>query len=187
MQTQSINDIRQRLLSILKTRSYKKQRVTLSSGKTSDFYLDARRSSLHAAGAYCIGRLMLDAIKNDRADAIGGLTLGADPIIGATIALSAGQKQPLDGFIVRKEPKKHGMQRLIEGLELTAESRVVIVDDVVTTGSSTVAAINAVKETGATIVRVLCVVDRNEGGRQAIAAACGRKLDALFTLEDFQP
>ena len=113
------------------------------------------------------------------------MTLGADPIIGAVIALSYARKTPVSGFIVRKDKKKHGMQKLIEGTELKKSDRVLIVDDVVTTGSSTIAAIKAVKEIGCKIIKAIAIVDREEGAAKNIKKL-GLKLDPIFTIRDFK-
>ncbi|MBU4304427.1 MAG: orotate phosphoribosyltransferase [Candidatus Omnitrophica bacterium] len=173
-----------RLLEILKQHSFKRKHVILAGGKPSSYYLDVRLSSLHAEGAYLIASTILEMIKHDKIDAIGGLTLGADPIIGAAVALSGKIKKPLNGFIVRKEEKKHGMRKLIEGPEPKKTSRVVIIDDVVTTGSSTIQALKAVQSIGCKIVRVIAVVDRLEGARENIKKL-NCDLESIFTIKDF--
>ncbi|MBU1086442.1 MAG: orotate phosphoribosyltransferase [Candidatus Omnitrophica bacterium] len=175
---------KKQLLSILKNLSFKKQHVILASGKTSDYYFDGRISSLSSQGAYLMAKIILDMIKNDKITAIGGLTLGADPIIGATVAISCKTGTPINGFIVRKNEKKHGMQKIIEGPELKKSSKVLIIDDVVTTGSSTIQAIEAVKKIGCKISRVIAIVDRCEGATENIAKT-GCKLESIFTIEDF--
>jgi len=185
MEKSDLKNNKERLLAILNDLSVIRKPVTLSSGKISNYYFDARVSSLNSEGAYRIGSIILDMIKADRINAIGGLTLGADPIIGATVALSFQGKSPLSGFIVRKDEKKHGMQKLIEGCELKNTDRVVIVDDVVTTGSSTIQAIEAVNKTGAKIIRVIAVVDRLEGAAENIKNL-GLKLEPIFTIKDFK-
>ena len=172
------------LLKILKKNSFKQKKVVLSSGKTSNFYFDGRISSLMNTGAYFIAEIILDMIKNDNIDAIGGLTLGADPIIGATVALSFKKKHPINGFIVRKGEKKHGMKRKIEGPKLKKSSRIVIVDDVVTTGSSTIQAIQAIKKIGCKIIRVISIVDRCDGAKENIGKH-NCKLESIFTKNDF--
>ena len=172
------------LFKILKKNSFKRKHVILSSGKSSNFYFDGRISSLIGSGAYFIADILLDMIKDDKIDAIGGLTLGADPIIGATVALSFKKNRPINGFIVRKNEKKHGMKRKIEGPALKKSSRVVIIDDVVTTGSSTIQAIKAVQDIGCKIVRVIAVVDRCEGAKENIAK-CKCILESIFTKTDF--
>ncbi len=175
---------KKQLLEILKKNSFKRKRVVLSSGKSSSFYFDGRISSLMSSGAYLIADILLDMIKDDKIDAIGGLTLGADPIIGATVALSFKRKRPINGFIVRKDEKKHGMKKKIEGPALKKSSRVVIIDDVVTTGSSTIQAIKAIQEIGCKIVRVIAVVDRCDGAKENIAKyKCN--LESIFTKADF--
>lgn len=173
-----------RLLSLLRTLCLKRKRVILASGKVSNYYFDARIGSLSSEGSYLIAQTILDMIKNDRVDAVGGLTLGADPIIGSIVALSFQTKRRLNGFIVRKEEKKHGMGKLIEGYALKKSSRVVIIDDVVTTGSSTIKAIKAVKATGAKIIRVITIVDRLAGAKKNIKKY-NLKLESIFTIEDF--
>ena len=177
-------NLKKELLSILDEKSLHRKKVVLSSGKTSNYYFDGRVSSLHHKGAYLIGKIILDMIKDCEVSAIGGLTLGADPIIGATIALSCQTDKPLDGFIVRKEEKGHGMKKKIEGTPLTKESKVIIVDDVVTTGSSTIKAIEEVKQIGCEIVKVLAIVDRLEGAKENIAKY-GLTLESIFTIKDF--
>jgi orotate phosphoribosyltransferase len=127
---------------------------------------------------------MYERIKNDRLDAVGGLTLGADPVIGSLISYSAARGTPLNGFIVRKEEKKHGMGKLLEGPALSPSARVAILDDVVTTGSSTIKAIQAVQRIGCAIIRVIAVVDRQEGAAEAVSPY-GVTLESLFTIKDF--
>jgi len=175
---------KKRLLSILNDLCLKRERVILASGTVSNYYFDARIGSLSSEGAYLIARIILNMIKNDKIDAVGGLTLGADPIIGSIVALSFKTKQRLNGFIVRKEEKKHGMGKLIEGCPLKKSSRVLIIDDVVTTGSSTIKAIKAVKATGAKIIRVIAIVDRLAGAKKNIKKY-NLKFESIFTIEDF--
>ncbi|MDD5745969.1 MAG: orotate phosphoribosyltransferase [Candidatus Omnitrophica bacterium] len=176
--------IKKQLLKDLTRLSFKRKKVVLSSGKISNYYFDARISSLSGPTAYYIARVILDMIKKDRIDAVGGLTLGADPIVGAVVALSHTVKKPLNGFIVRKSEKSHGMKKLVEGPLLKKSSRVVIIDDVVTTGSSTVQAIEAIKTIGCKIVRVIAVVDRLDGAQENIQKF-GLKLEPIFTIRDF--
>lgn len=149
---------------------------TLSSGKKSDFYVDCRRVTLHPKGAKLIGRLILEKIKGLKVDAVGGLTLGADPIIGAVITLS-----DLSGFIVRKKTKEHGTKQRLEGL-LKPGDKVLIVEDVATTGGSALEAIQAAEEAGATVVKVVSVIDREEG---ATAALAKYNFDSLLRKSDF--
>lgn len=178
-----MNGERARLLEILKEFAFKRGNFTLASGRRSCYYLDVRRASLHPEGSYLIGREILRRIKNDDVNAIGGLTLGADPIATAVALTSHVEGKPIMGFIVRKEQKGHGTQRLIEG-PLPENAKVVIVEDSVTTGESPLKAARAVEQEGAKVVKVIAVVDRLEGAREAIEAA-GYPFEALFTTEDF--
>ena len=135
---------------------------TLSSGKKSDFYVDCRKVTLHPKGAKLIGKIILDMIKGLKVDAIGGLTLGADPITSAVVTLS-----DIPGFIVRKKEKEHGTKQKIEGL-IEPGWKVVIAEDVATTGASALQAIEAVEAVGAKVVKVIAVVDREEGAKEAL-------------------
>jgi len=135
---------------------------TLSSGKKSDFYVDCRKVTLHPQGAKLIGKVILEKIKGLKIDAVGGLTLGADPIIGAVITLGN-----IPGFIVRKKAKEHGTGQKIEGL-IEKGWNVLIVEDVATTGGSAMQAIEAAEAAGANVVKVISVVDREEGAAEAL-------------------
>jgi orotate phosphoribosyltransferase len=160
---------RARLLDILRERAVSFGDFTLASGRKSGYYIDARVVTLHHEGAYLIARAILDFLSAGgiEADAVGGMAIGADPIAGAVAALSHREAVPLSGFIVRKESKGHGTGRRIEG-GLASGSRVVVVDDVITTGGSTLAAIRAVEEIGCKVAAVICVIDREEGGAQTL-------------------
>jgi orotate phosphoribosyltransferase len=174
---------RQELLRLLATKSFRLGEFQLASGRTSDYYIDCRTTTLDARGAQLTGRVFLDEIagRGWNADAIGGLTLGADPIVVA-VAVTSGT---IHGFLVRKAEKQHGMGRRIEGFQ-QKDARVVIVDDVCTTGGSTIQAIRAAREFGFDIVGVICLVEREEaGGRQAVeAAAAPAKFAAVFTASE---
>ena len=148
---------------------------TLSSGKKSNFYIDCRKITLHPQGAKLIAKIILEKIKGLKVDAIGGLTLGADPITGAVVALS-----DVPGFIVRKKEKEHGTKQKIEGL-LEPGWKVVIVEDVSTTGASALQAIEAVEAVGAKVVKVISVVDREEGAVQALKSY---SFDPIFKKSD---
>jgi orotate phosphoribosyltransferase len=175
------------LRSLLADRAVIRGRVTLSSGAVSEYYFDCKRVMLSGDGALLVGEVVWDAIKKlrERPIAIGGLTHGADPIIGAVMMKAAEQGVRLDGFYIRQEPKKHGTQRLIENAP-TSGSSVVIVDDVVTKGGSVVKAIDGAESAGCRVVGVIVLVDRLEGGAEKIK---GRVPNAqyvpIFTLEDF--
>ncbi|GAB4252533.1 MAG: orotate phosphoribosyltransferase [Acidobacteriota bacterium] len=166
---------RERLLAILREKSLKLGNFTLVSGQRSHYYFDSKFTTLDPEGAYLTARLVLAEIRKQGIDveAIGGLTLGADPIVSAAAAVSYAcrdQFRPLRAFIVRKEPKKHGTQRYIEGLEPAPGMPVAIIDDVCTTGGSTLKAIRGAEEAGMRVAAVLCLVDREQGGREALSA-----------------
>jgi orotate phosphoribosyltransferase len=164
---------RDQLLELLVRNSFRLGEFTLSSGAKSDYYIDCRTTTLHAQGAELTGRVFLDLFRAQgwQAQAVGGLTLGADPIVVAVAVISAQAGSPLHGFLVRKTEKAHGMGRRIEGFQEKG-ARVVIVDDVCTTGSSTIQAIAAAREFGFEIVGVACLVEREEaGGRPAVEKA----------------
>jgi orotate phosphoribosyltransferase len=165
--------IREQLLDLIATLSFRMGSFKLSSGLQSDYYIDCRTTTLHALGAELTGRVFLDLIEGKKwqPDAIGGLTLGADPIVSAVAVLSSQAKRPIHGFLVRKAEKSHGMGQRIEGFQEKG-ARVVIVDDVCTTGSSTIQAIQAAREFGFTVVGSACLVEREEaGGRPAVEQA----------------
>jgi orotate phosphoribosyltransferase len=148
---------------------------TLSSGKKSNLYIDCRKITLHPQGAKLIAKIILEKIKGLKVDAIGGLTLGADPITGAVVALS-----DIPGFIVRKKEKEHGTKQKIEGI-IAPGYNVVIVEDVATTGASALQAIEAVEAIGAKVVKVISVVDREEGAVQALKSY---SFDPIFKKSD---
>src|SRR5512135_2791147 len=156
---------RERFLALLRAKSYERRKVILTSGRESDFYIDCRQSTL---------------------DAEGGITLGADPIVTAVSLTSALRGWPVPAFIIRKEPKKHGTGQWIEGTKnLRPGMRVAILEDVVTTGGSTIRAIERAVLSELVVARVLCLVDRNEGGSEAVAAA-GYRIEPMFLREDVE-
>jgi len=161
---------REQLRQLLKARSLMFGDFTLASGRKSTFYFDSKKTTLLPDGAWLTARAVLALIreKGIQADAIGGLTLGADPIVCPVAALSHAEGPALRAFIVRKEAKDHGTGRRIEG-DLAPGSRVIIVDDVVTTAGSTLKAIEAAEEEGHRVVAVICIVDREEGGTAKLA------------------
>jgi orotate phosphoribosyltransferase len=180
----------QQLLSILARLSFRLGQFKLSSGGTSDYYIDCRTTTLHAEGGRLTGEAILDLLneKGIDAEAVGGLTMGADPIVSNVATASAWRAQSnsgaplLHGFLVRKAEKAHGTGRRIEGF-CREGARVVIVDDVCTTGASTINAIEAAREAGMKVVAVVCIVEREEAnGRPAVeAAAAGAPFLRLFT------
>jgi orotate phosphoribosyltransferase len=155
-------------------------RVVLSSGAEADWYLDLRRLGLHHAGAPLIGRVMLDLVVDWSFDAVGGLTLGADPVASAMLHTASQEGRALDAFVVRKTGKAHGLQRRIEGPEV-AGRRVLAVEDTSTTGSSVLGAVEALREAGAAVVGVAVIVDRGAG--DAVRAA-GLDFRSAYTLAD---
>ncbi len=176
-------DDRSRLKEILMEKSYRHGTFTLTSGKTSDFYIDGKQTTLHAEGAYLCGKLLYKLIKDhsSQIDAVGGMTLGADPLVSAVSIVSYLERAPIPAFIVRKEAKGHGTGNYIEGLKnLVNGGRVALVEDVVTTGGTLLKVIERVEEAGFTAALVMTVVDRQEGGAETLAAA-GYPLKALFT------
>jgi orotate phosphoribosyltransferase len=183
---------RQRLLKLLTTKSYSEKEVTLASGKTSDFYLDCKQTTLSAEGQVLMGRLYFAEI--DRYErrtgrkilAVGGLTLGADPIATAIAMTSALAGHPVDAFIVRKEPKGHGTGAWLEGCDQFCDGiEVVVVEDVATTGASALKAVKRVRDAGYKVNLVLGLVDRLEGGREAIEKA-DLEFISLFDRDDFR-
>ena len=158
-----MNKEKQRLKSVLKDKSILKGDFILASGKKSTYYIDARLTSLDAEGLLLIGKIFLnEIIKDPEISGVGGPTMGADPIVGSIITQSHIIGKNLNGFLVRKEEKKHGTGKLIEGM-LSEGDKVVIVEDVVTTGGSVIKAINAVRNIGAIVKKVIVIVDREEG------------------------
>ena len=176
--------LRQELQGYLLEYSLRFGSYTLTSGRTSDYYIDGKQTTLRSRGAYLVAKLILDELKGMRVEAIGGPTLGADPVIGAVIALAALENVPLIGFIVRKEAKGYGTQRLIEG-PLEPGMRAVLFDDTVTTGGSLKHAIEQVEAAQCTVAKVLAIVDRQEGAQQNFAQ-WGYAFQALFTIESLR-
>jgi len=182
-----MSSARDQLLELLATNSFRLGEFTLSSGGKSDYYIDCRTTTLHAKGAELTGRVFLDLIQQQgwQPQAVGGLTMGADPIVVATSVISSQAGAPIHGFLVRKAEKAHGMGRRVEGFQEKG-ARVVIVDDVCTTGGSTIQAIEAAREFGFTVAGVACLVERLEaGGRPAVEkAAAPVPFISVFTSND---
>ena len=159
-------DDRAQLLEEIKAKAIVWGRVTLASGREADYYVDLRRITLDAKAAPLVGRVMLELTADLEFDAVGGLTMGADPVAAAMLHAAAAQGRALDDFVVRKEGKSHGLQRRIEGPDV-AGRRVLAVEDTSTTGASVLTAVDALQEAGATVVGVAVVVER--GARPRIA------------------
>lgn len=182
-----MSSARDQLLELLATNSFRLGEFTLSSGGKSDYYIDCRTTTLHAHGAELTGRVFLELIQQQgwQPQAVGGLTMGADPIVVATSVISSQLGAPIHGFLVRKAEKAHGMGRRVEGFQEKG-ARVVIVDDVCTTGGSTIQAIAAAREFGFNIVGAACLVERLEAcGRPAVEkAASPAPFISVFTSND---
>lgn len=176
---------RDRLRDLLKERSLKFGEFVLASGRRSSFYFDSKLTTLDPEGAYLTARCVLDLLRRNevRVRALGGLTLGADPIVCAVTAVSHLEGMPLSGFLVRKEAKGHGTTREIEGAPPPG-TPVLIVDDVVTTAGSTLKAIGAAERAGLEVAAVTCLVDREEGGAEALS---GYRFLPLFRRADILP
>jgi len=184
MSNQSLQELKAKLLALLNKEALKRGEFTLSSGKKSNYYLDGRVITLAPEGAYLVASIILDMIKGDAIDAVGGPTLGADPIVGALACLAHTRGIPIKTFIVRKAIKEHGTQRQIEGPALKANSRVILVDDVATTGKALIEAKEALDKAGIKAERAIVVVDRLEGAELNLARA-GLKLESIFDIKDF--
>lgn len=175
-----------RLASLLKARSYEARKVTLASGRESDFYLDCKQTTLHPEGLYLVGRCFLDAVRSGpkKVEAVGGPTLGSDPIAAACAVISHLDGNPLPAFIIRKEPKGHGTRAWVEGAKhLENGTRVAIVEDVVTTGGSSLKAAAHAKEAGLEVVKIVALVDRDEGAAAAIRDA-GYTFESILTIHE---
>jgi len=177
--------MKKRLIELIieKAFKYSKEPVfKLVSGRMSNYYFNCKAVTLHPEGMYLIGNLIFDLIKDMDIKGIGGLTLGADPIASAAAYTLYLKGKPVEAFVVRKTPKSHGTMQWIEG-NVKKGDRVVIVDDVITTGKSTIEAINRAKEEGLEIVKVIALIDRQEGGREAVETL-GYKLDSIITRDE---
>ena len=175
---------KKKLFDILKKNAFFREKITLSSGKQSDYYLDARRVTLSPQGAYLCAKIILAMIQDDCVDAIGGPTLGADSIVGAVAALSFEAQKPVNAFIVRKAPKPYGKQQQVEGPLLEKNMNVVLFDDVATTGKSIIESLEVLKKMGIMAKKAICIVDREEGAREALRAVdC--ELVSIFTAREF--
>ena len=176
-------DARERLVAELREHALVIGEVTLTSGATAEYYVDAKRAILLPAGFRALGELVAAEARRSGATAVGGMTMGADPVACAALAAGADVK----AFFVRKDKKQHGLQRWVEGPLLEPGERCLIVEDVVTTGGSTVRAIERVREEGLEIAGVLSVLDRLAGGGEAIEAAAGAPYLPLTTIDDVYP
>ncbi|MBU9888264.1 MAG: orotate phosphoribosyltransferase [Candidatus Omnitrophica bacterium] len=173
--------LKEELLALIKEKALTRGERTLASGKISNYYIDGKQVTLSPQGLFLTAKVMLLMIQGTGACAVGGPTLGADPIAAAVSVLSSQSGNPLKAFIVRKEAKDHGMQRMIEGPALEPGDKVIMVEDVITTGGSVLKAIREVEKAGAKVVKTLCLVDRGEGADETLA---GYHYSPIFNLAD---
>ena len=180
---------RRRLITLIKTRSFQTgDTVQLASGRSSSFYFNMKPTMLHPEGAHLIGALIVDQLGDLEVDYAGGLEMGAVPIAAAVAAVSHARGRPIQSFFVRKQAKEHGTRSLVEGLaadETMAGKNVVVLEDVTTTGGSALKAADNLTDAGANIVRVVTIVDRQEGAGKAFQDA-GYDFQPLLTIEDFK-
>lgn len=180
-----LTDMKKRLLELILEKAFKYSEepvFKLVSGRMSNYYFNCKTVALHPEGMYLIGNLIFDLIKNLDIKGIGGLTLGADPVAYAVAYTSYLKGKAIEAFVVRKTTKAHGTMQWIEG-NINRGDRVVIIDDVITTGKSTIEAITRAKEEGLNIVKVVVLIDRQEGGKGAIEAL-GYKVDSIITRDE---
>ena len=173
---------RQAMIDLLRERSLKTGDFTLVSGQKSSYYLDGKQITLHSTGLRMICEGLLEMLEGVPFDAIGGMSIGADPIIGGVLAVAAEQGRQLDGFLIRKEAKGHGTDRFVEG-PVKKGASVVIIDDVITTGGSSMLAIRRIEEFGCEVVRAVGIVDRLQGGAANFAER-NIPFQSLLTVED---
>lgn len=184
IQTLSLAQLQDSLLKLLCQRAYREGNFTLSSGQESSYYINCKVVTLDAFGGYAIGRLLYNRLP-PTAIAVGGLTLGADPIVSAVSLVSALEGRPVSGLIVRKQSKGHGTQAYIEGPVLEPGAEVVVVEDVVTTGQSALQAVERLKAAGYQVRQILALVDRQQGGAE-VYSELGLDFESLFTIGDIQ-
>jgi len=183
----NIAQSRDRLLELLRARSFARKRVVLASGRESDFFIDCKQTVLTAEGHALVGAIMLDALVPLAPAAVAGVELGGCPLASAIATVSFLRGAPLDAIYVRKDAKDHGSRRDLEGnTQIPAGARVALVEDVITTGGSTLRAVEKLRAAGYAIAGVVALVDRLEGGREAIESA-GIALASIFTRRDFIP
>ena len=176
---------RDQLRQMLLDRSMRFGEFVLSSGATSNYYIDVRKTSLHPQGLKLISKLFFEMLQSDNITAVGGLTLGADPLVAGLMLYSADQGKPLEGFFVRRTTKDHGLRGQVEG-NLAGHKRVAILDDVITSGESAMIAAEAAESYKAQVVRVLTVVDRGQGAVQVFQQR-GLPFTSLFTIGELLP
>lgn len=184
LSTTDLTTLRQHLLDLLCQLAYKEGDFVLSSGQRSSYYINGKEVTLHPQGALAIGRLLLSLLPEDT-QAVAGLTLGADPIVSAVSVVSAYENRPLPALIIRKEAKGHGTRAYIEGPTLPEGAKVVVLEDVVTTGKSAMKAVERLRDAGYEVDRVISLVDRQQGGAEFYQSV-GLEFQAVFTIQDLQ-
>lgn len=182
--TTDLTTLRQHLLDLLCQLAYKEGDFVLSSGQRSSYYINGKEVTLHPQGALAIGRLLLSLLPEDT-QAVAGLTLGADPIVSAVSVVSAYENRPLPALIIRKEAKGHGTRAYIEGPTLKEGAKIVVLEDVVTTGKSAMKAVERLRDAGYEVDRVISLVDRQQGGAEFYQSV-GLEFQAVFTIQDLQ-
>ncbi|TAF10231.1 MAG: orotate phosphoribosyltransferase [Nostocales cyanobacterium] len=182
--TTDLTTLRQKLLDLFCQLAYQEGDFVLSSGQRSSYYINGKQVTLHPQGALAIGRLILHILPVDT-QAVAGLTLGADPIVSAVSVVSVYENRPIPALIIRKEAKGHGTMAYIEGPSLPVGAKVVVLEDVVTTGQSALKAVERLQAAGYTVNRVISLIDRLQGGAELYKSA-GLQFDALFSIKDLQ-
>lgn len=182
--TLDLTTLRQHLLNLFCQLAYKEGDFVLSSGQRSSYYINGKLVTLHPYGALAIGRILLSMLPTDT-QAVAGLTLGADPIVSAVSVVSAYENRPLPALIIRKEAKGHGTKAYIEGPELPQGAKVVVLEDVVTTGGSALKAVERLRDAGYVVEEVISLVDRKQGGAE-LYQSVGLKFEAVFAIGEIQ-
>ncbi len=184
LQTANYDELRQILLEMLVKYAYKEGDFTLSSGVRSTYYINGKQVTLRAEGALVIGRLIWQMLPQDT-EAVAGLTLGADPMVSAVSIVSALENKPIPALIIRKQPKGHGTKAYIEGCSLNSSAKIVVLEDVVTTGKSALLAVERLQAAGYQVTEIIALVDRNQGGRELYQSQ-GLKFQAIFDITELQ-
>jgi orotate phosphoribosyltransferase len=182
--TANLKDLREQLLDLLVRLAYKEGDFLLSSGGRSSYYINGKQVTLTAEGALAVGRLLLDLLPAET-QAVAGLTLGADPVVTAVSVVSAYENRPIPALIVRKEAKGHGTQAYIEGPSLATGAKVVVLEDVVTTGKSAMLAVERLRAAGYVVEQIITIVDREQGGAEFYQSQ-NLKFETLFSIRDLQ-
>lgn len=182
--TAPVAEVRDRLLDLLCTTAYREGDFLLSSGQRSTYYINGKQVTLHPQGALAVGRVLLPMLPDDTV-AVAGLTLGADPIVTATSVVAAYENRSIAALIVRKEAKGHGTQAYIEGLALPEKSRVIVLEDVVTTGQSAMKAVDRLRDAGYLVDLIIALVDRQQGGAEFYQQQ-GIEFQTVYTIKDLQ-